>query len=294
MSEFKTYVLLEEMNPHSMNLFRRIGKDQRERIDKRKDYSPFLRTTITKDGKRLVLRYKHNTELIEQEKQVKEAGIPANDTFIAGEYAALKFVYGTKTTNDPVIQKYLEEYAGFEGNKNTSIDCPRKEYKLLDFGKEAKDLNVKTKLQVTAAMNILKLDLDGTKELLWRVYGTHYQPSEDLDENQNRLIAYSNESDKAVEEILKEEITQDDEIRMLIGRAVSAELLSFNVNPGQVARKKGNDWVNVKAISEELEQDERINLFSQFLNSDAGKLLRNDIEADMGVGKTKIVKPKKD
>lgn len=279
-TQFKTYVLLEHMNPHNMNLYRRIGKDQRERIDKRKDYSPFLRSTITKGGKRIVIRYKETTDEIEQDAQIKK-GIPANTAFTATEYAALQFVYGTKTTNDPVIQKYIEEYAGFEGNANTSLDCPRKEYKLLDFAKEAKDLNALTRKRVEAVNKILELELDGTKELLWRAYGTHYTPSEDVEDNQNRLISYLDENEEAVSEIMKEKITDDDETTVLIGRAISLEILSFSVNPGQVSRKTGSEWIDVKAISEESDLTERVRLFSQFLTSDAGKLLKADIAAEV-------------
>ena len=292
MSEFKTYVLLEHMNPHNMNLFRRIGKTQRERIDKRKDYAPFLRSTITKPKiGRVVIRYKQDTDIIEQEEQVKK-GILANAPFLNGEYSAMKFVYGTKTTNDPVIQKYLEEYAAFEGNENTSQDCPRKEYKLLDFKKEAKDLNAFTRRRVEAVNKILNSDLDATKELLWRAYGTYYKPTEDIEENQNRLIAYLDENEGAVDEIMKGDITQDDEVKILVGRALTMDILSFDANPGQVSKKKGTAWIDVKAISEELELNERVRQFSQFLTSDAGKLLREDIEADLGIVKEKTKKIK--
>lgn len=284
---FKTYILLDHMNPHNMNLFRRIGKDRRERIDKRKDYCPHLRTTITKPNVgRVVIRYKENTELIEQDLQIKK-GILANDPFIAGEYAALRFAYGTKTTKDPVVQSYLEEYAGFEGNENTSNDCPRKEYKLLDYQKEAKDLNSFTRRRVEAVNKILNAELDETKELLWRAYGTYYKPTEDVEENQNKLINYLDENEDAVSEIMKGDITKDDEVKILIGRALSMGVLSFDINSGQVSKKKGTAWIDVKAISGELELNERVRQFSQFLTSDSGKLLREDIEADLGVSKAK-------
>lgn len=280
LEKFETFVLLEHMNPHNMNLYRRIGKNERERIDKRRDYSPFLRSTITKNGKRVVIRYKETTDEIEQDKQI-EKGIPANNPFTAGEYSALQFFMGTKTTNNPTVKKYLKEYAGFEGNSYTSTDTPLKEYKLLDFDKEAKDLNLLTRRKVEAVNKILSLDLDGTNKLLWLAYGTQYQTTDDVSKNQNTLIKYLDENEEAVDEILKEETTKDDEMNVLVARALSAGVLSFDANQGQVSKKKGTAWIDVKAVSADLEPAERIRQFVNFVGSDSGKLLKEDIEASL-------------
>lgn len=280
MSEFKTYVLLDEMNPQNNNLYRRIGKTQRERIDKRRDFGLHLRSTVVKDGKRVVIRYKETSNDIEQDKQIKD-GILANAPFTNGEYATMNFLFGTKTTNDPVVQEYIETYAGFEGNNFTSPDVSIKQYKLLDFQKEAKNLNETTRRRVQAASKIIAFNLDETKDRLWKAYGTNFTPSEDVEVNQNTLIKYLDESEDAVKEILDDSTNVDDEVKILLGKAIAAKNISFNQTVGQVSRKKGEVWQDIKAISSDLSSEERISLFSEFLTSDAGKLLKDDIEKDL-------------
>lgn len=288
MAEFKTYVLLDHMNPSNTSIYRRINKNQRQLMNKLPKYRPYMQVTFTdKDGNNKTIRYKSTTNEIYQDAQIK-AGILANEKFRSQEYRDLEFTNSVITTNKPTVQKYLETYPGFAGFEGSCADVKRQEYTLYDKANEIKTSNATTKKRLEAGNKIFSLDLDGTKELLYRIYGSSYVPSEIVDDNHAALIEYLDGSDDAIEDILKETVNSDDEATILIGKLLTADLISFDALKGQVAKKKGKDWIPVKAISNEYSFDERKRHLGEFLTSDAGKTLWDDLEKDLKRNSNKV------
>jgi len=76
--------------------------------------------------------------------------------------------------------------------------------------------------------------------------------------------------------------------RYWLGTLVSRGVLSFDAVEGQVAKKKGENWIELKAIGSEYTPMERQRYFIEFLTSPAGKLLLDDLRKDA----TKKVKEK--
>ena len=289
MSEFKTYVLLEHMHPTSSNMFIRINKDQRQPINKLRDYRPYMQTSFTdKDGKNRTIRYKATTSEIYQDEQIK-LGILANEKFRQDEYRDLEFKNGVLITSNKTVQAYLEAYPGFEGFEGRSADVKRKEYKLYDKASEVKLSNELSKKKVQAGAKIFAMDLEETQAMLYRVFGSTYVPSTDVEENQVVLIDHLDSSDEAIDDILKADTNRDDEITILIGKLLTNGIISFDQSKNQVSKKKGSGWIDVKSISNEHTPAERKRLFAEFLASDAGQPLleelKNELKGDSEVKK---------
>lgn len=80
MAEFKTYVLLDHMNPSNTSIYRRINKNQRQLMNKLPKYRPYMQVTFTdKDGNNKTIRYKSTTNEIHIKKALY---IPKNQRSI--------------------------------------------------------------------------------------------------------------------------------------------------------------------------------------------------------------------
>lgn len=277
----KTYVLLDHMNPSSSNLFVRTSKTSRQVQNKLPWYRPYLKVTFTDEkGINKTIRYKSTTNAILQDEQMK-AGIPANEKVTTQEYRALEFRHSILTTDDQTIQAYLEAYPGFDGFKGKCTDVTRPEYTIYDKKAETKVQNDLIFQRIQAGTKIFDMNLEETKNILYRIYGTSYVPSEDIQDNRAVLINFLDETEEGIALFLDEKETEDDKITILVGKLLTAEILSFDKNMGQVSRRVGDVWNDVLPVSAEHDLPERKRLFSIFLNSDEGKLLKDDLTNDL-------------
>ena len=63
---------------------------------------------------------------------------------------------------------------------------------------------------------------------------------------------------------------------------MNAKLLSFDAVEGKISKKsKDGKWITVREMSSEYSLEERLRLFSDFLNTEDGKNLRDDLEKDI-------------
>lgn len=281
---FKTYVLLEHMHPTSNNIFIRINKDQRQPVNKLRDYRPYMKVSFTdENGKNKTIRYKSTTDEIYQDAQIK-AGIPANEKFTQNEYKDLEFKYGVKMTNNETVQNYIETYPGCFGFKGRCNDVRGAEYKIYDKGDEIKLSNEFAKKKVQAGAKIFAMDLEASQNELYKIYGSSYKPSDDAGENQAILIKYLDTSDEAVDDILREDETRDDEITVLVGKLLTSGIISFDQTQGKVSKKKGSAWIDVKSISNEYSPMERKRIFAEFLGTDSGQPLLEELKNELKAG----------
>ena len=310
----KTYVLLDHLRP-TADVFVQINREQRARLNTRPQWPLYLQMTFLdeadeitdydkksptygqkipnpKKGENRTIRLKLNSNTPYQEDQIEKEKIPANEKFSPNEYKAVKFIHNTLSTTNPVVQRYLEAYPAFEGFKGYCEEIKHPEYKLYDPAVEIKSENEGFKKRLKAANKIADLDLKEAQDMLIRIYGTFHTPPDNIDACQNALVAYMDQSDEALDDILKEDTTIDDEVTILLGRLVSENKLSFDAIPGQVAKKKGSEWIAVKAIGEDYTPFERQRYFGEFLTSEGGKLLLDDLRKDAGI--KPMAKNKKD
>ena len=290
--ELRTYVLEEHMQP-TAPIYVHVAKGKRMRIDKIPLWEPYLQYTFTdKDGKNKTTRLKLNSDSIYQDEQVK-AGILANERFTTAERNSRKFRNGVLLTGIPIVQKFLEEgcphFKDFEG---ICQDVQSKAFRRYDKSVEVKSTNKAFKDNLAAANKIAGLDLKGAQDLLLKIYGFHYTVPQDLDEAQNVLVAYMNESDAAVQEIIDENVTIDQEIKILLGKLMNAKKISFDAIEGQVAKKKNEDWIPLKSIGLDYSVDEKERIFSEFLSTPSGLTILADLknEADKLTENKKVKK----
>ena len=280
--ELRTYVLEEHMQP-TAPIYIHVAKGKRMRIDKIPLWEPFLQYTFTdKEGKNKTTRLKLNSDSIYQDEQIK-AGILANERYTTAERNIRKFRNGVLITGIPIFQKFLEEgcphFLGFEG---ISQEVQHKTFRRYDKSMEVKSTNKAFKDNLKAANKIAELDLKGAQDLLLKIFGFHYTVPNDLDEAQNALVEYMNESDEAVQEIISETLTVDQEITILLGKLMNGKKISFDAIPGQVAKEKNNEWIPLKQIGLDYSVEEKERIFSEFLSTPSGLTILADLknEAD--------------
>lgn len=304
----KTYVLLPHTKP-TAPVYQRVNKDQRVRLDKRPVDHAYLKQTFSIDGKNRTARLKLTANTIWQDEQIKpEVGIPANESFTQEERDAVKFTYEILMTQNEVVQKYLEsipQFDGWEGWKKDEkgqqrgITTERPLYTLLNKELVAKTTNEEFKKRLKAANKVEALgeDLKGMQDLMIRLNGSFFTPPDNVIDCQNQLIEFVDDAnDTMLDALLKDDkdVTIDEKVTILIGRAINDGIISFEAIEHNVAKKKGEDWIAVKEISSSgYSLDERKRYFAEFLTSDEGKLLRADLEKEISGKETKIDKPKK-
>lgn len=279
----KTYVLLDRLNTDAP-VYQRVNKEQRVRLNKIPVWQPYLQQTFqNKDGVNTTIRYKSNSNTIFQSEQIEKEKIPANERYTTIEREDLKFYNGVKVTGKVMAQKYLETYPGCDGFEGVCDDIPFPEFKLLNPEEDIKSTNTEFKKRTQAAVKIVGLNLKQAQDLLIRLNGAWFKTSESLDECQNLLVDYLDSADESgVDALLKEDVTIDEKNSILIGKLLNANMLSFDAIEGKIVKKKkdGKRWIEVKDMPASALPHEKIRLFSEYLNSNEGSLLKDDLEKD--------------
>ena len=295
---FKTYVLTDRLNV-SVPIYQRVNGDQRIPIVKRNGYAPFLQITCQdKDGVSHTLRYKETSDTIFLDEQIEKKKIPANAKYTSSERNDRQFKNGTLTVSKANLQRYLEAYPGFEGSPYTTDEITAPEYMLYDKTNLSRIQNAEIRKRVKAASKVLDLNLEEAQALLIKINGSFFETPEDLEECQNMLTDFVDATDdKGLDAILQdtEKETVDEKTTVLIGKLMNAGLLSFDAVSGEISKKdKNGNWIKVREMSAEYSLPERKRLFSDFLNSNDGKLLKDDLENDLKeVGKKPVAAAKK-
>lgn len=291
----KTYVLLENMDADAL-VFRQTAEG-RSQIKKIPFHKPTLRQEFTdENGVGQVIRYKSSSKFIEQDKQIKEESTPANATWTNNERKDLEFRFGILTTNKEIAQRYLEAHPEFEGFKGSCDTVREPRYKLLDEKGDAKIKNEATRKRIQAAAKIYdKLDLEQAQELIIRLNGFYVKPPDDLEECQNKLIDFLDDaSDVAVEAVLKEDkdLTESEKNSVLIGKLINDDVIKVDVASGMFTKNRGDgQFVDLKKVVEGTDLEDKISVFSDFLSTDDGKILKASLLKEV---KGKKKKPTED
>ena len=277
----KVYVLTDNMAP-SAPIYNRINAEQRQRIDKLPLYAPYLKITFANaEGKNVTIRYKQNTDEVYLDKQIK-AGVEANEPFTTNERRAVEFKNGVLVTNDEALQSYLDLYPGNETFRGRCADIREVQFKRYDKDKEMANTNASFKKRAKAANKIADLDLKGMQEMIVRLNGAFMVPPDDEVEAQNMLINYlDNSEEEGLDSILKDDLNVDEETNIFLGSLIKNKIISFSEIADNISKMKDGKWIPVKEIPDAYEPEERKRLFSDFLNSNAGKLLKDDLEKDL-------------
>lgn len=278
----KTYVLLDALDIDG-SFYQQLGNGQRSQLRKIPLHRPYLEVPLqTKDGEAKVLRFKEHSNFIYKNDQWEKEKIDANAKFTQKEYDLPKFKNGVLTTNKKNLQDFLEshpEYLGFEGFCDyVAKPC----YKLLDKSAEAKLKSLDIKKRIEAGKRIYDMSLQEIQDLMIRINGRHFAPPADIEDCQIQMMTFIEDTnDEGLKEIMNGEATIDQKVLILISRLINAGSLQFDDN-GDIKRKiKTGDFTTVRNISSEYDLDQRISYFSDFLNTEDGKLLKTELESDL-------------
>ena len=289
---FRTFVLLPTMDVNAP-VFTRINKDQRVRVDKLPEWVPYLKVTYQKDGKNTTIRYKETATSIFQNVQIKDEGIPANEPFTTNERRAMVFRNGVLLTNNKMIHDYLDHYPGNENFDCNCPDIPSKIFKEHNKADELKTSNEDFKLRTKAAMKIVGLNLKQAQEMLIRLNGSFFEvPStaggqseaDALIECQELLVTFLDAAEKeGLDAILLDEAkeTTDDTTKILVGKLVNANIISFEESADQISKKSNGQWVKLMDMPGQIEVSEKERLLIDFLNSKEGKVHLKDLQNEV-------------
>lgn len=300
----KIYHLL----PHTDStapIYRRVSADQRVRMTKRIIDHPYLIHTFNdqaetvKDrnpdsptfdkpianprlGKNVTCRLKLTSNSIYQDEQIKE-GILANTPVTQAERDAVKFNYGVLVTSNPIVQWYLETIPAMNGFKGLCDEVRQPLYDVFDPNVKSTEQNKDIRRRTAAIVKILAIeDLKEAQDLIIRLNGSYVATPDNIGDCQNSLCEFIDAGgDAEIDELMKDEITVDQSVTILIGRAIREGILSFDQEPNYVSKKKGDGWVNVKMVSGDVDKVERERLFTVFLSSPEGRLLQEDLKAEI-------------
>lgn len=277
----KTYVLLDSLDL-DVPIFQQVNGG-RVQLKKLVNWQPTLRQTFQdKDGISKTIRYKENSNYLFQDEQIEKEKLLANISWTTRERNDRIFRNGTLTTNKPNLQNYLENHPAYDKFEGFCDDYPVPAYKLLDEAAETKIKNSEMRLRIKAAQKVLDLDLEGKQALLIRLNGSFFEvPGDPLDCENILMEAVDEADEKGLEEILRNETNLDEDVSVLIGKLLSANVLSFDAIPNQVAKQTNGKWIELKQVSSEYTPEERKRYFSEFLTSDAGKLLLADLKKEL-------------
>jgi hypothetical protein len=275
-----TFVLLPSMNP-SAPIYMKIGGN-RMRINKLNSWRPFRQVTFTdKEGRGVTLRLKLNTDTLVLEEQIKK-GIPANQKYTEGERNSVLFRYNVLTTKTPIVKKFLlmnPQFDGFEGDRPEDISAC---YQLLDERKERKSANSELKRRAKAINIITGIeDKEVAQELLMLLYGSQAPIAADLEDGQNILADAINDDDELLQKVLDFEQgvpTVDEKTKVLVLKLMANGTISLDHIENQVGLKAGQKYIPVRTISSDIQQEKRVELFVEFLNSKDGEALLNDLK----------------
>lgn len=280
----KIYHLIDN-GESSVQIYQRVNKNQRVRIGNRKDDRPYLQVTFTdEEGINRTMRFKLNCNTPYQDDQIEKHKILANERFTDAERGMLYFKNGVLVVQNPNAQTFLDKHPQNEAFKG---DCPDVTKKLFrEFVPEEKTKREvgAFKRRLEAANKVASVSLEEGQSLLMRLHGSFYKPAEDIDGVITALVAYLDESDDAgVEEILRDGKTLQDEITILIGKALQKDVISFTESGMEnfVVKKKGGNVIPLKEISGNLPLAERKRLFADFLASNDGVLHLDDLRKEV-------------
>lgn len=288
----KTYVLLEHTRP-SADVFIQVNKSERVRMNRRILDHAYLRMTFTdREGNYKTIRLKTGSKSIDQSEQIK-AGILANAPFTQTEKDAVRFSNGVLMTGNITVQEFLEaspQYDKFwvaddKGRIGFCDEIVRPLYTLYDERTEIVSEDQLFLKRLKAANKIASLNLEQAQSLMIRLNGSFFKTPNTIEECRLGLVDFmDNANDAGLDDILRDEDSMniDERATVLIGKAIKAGVISFDRVPNQVVKMKNGAVVaNLKEISSEYDLEERKRYFAEFLTSNDGKLLYQDLEKEI-------------
>ncbi len=276
----KIYHLLEDSNT-SVEHYQRGNANQRVRLEKKKMDRPYLQLTFTDEsGMNKTIRFKLNCNSPYQDEQIEKFKIPANEKFTEPERNMLWFRNGVLVVTNKLAQEFLDIHPQNESFKGDCPDEPRKLFREYNPQVKTKNDVLAFKNRSNLAAKILALDLDGAQSMLIRINGSFYKAPDELNDCIIALVdIMDNSTDEEVEDLLRDGVSLEDEITILISKATKAGILSFEEQGMEnfVVKKKGSQVIPLKEISGNLPSEDRRRLFSEFLASNDGTLHLQDL-----------------
>lgn len=277
---WKKYVLSDSIKSTAQIYVGDKDTDKAFRLDTPRRVGLYLKHTFAdKNGKRRITRFKLGSTSIYQSEQISKDMIDANDKHTDEERRTLYLVNGVLVTNDEYVQAFLHEDNNpqreeFTGRDRGGVTPIIRELDEAAMDEEENDFIFKT---AEALQKIKQMSKDEAAAYISLFYGASFTVPESLTKCQNLLSKSLENNEARIDMILKGDKNVDDEITVLLSKAINKGVLSFELKQNFVQVLRDGEWVDAKMISAD-SYGEREILFRQYLASPEGELLRKDIE----------------
>jgi hypothetical protein len=281
----KIYHLLESPFT-SVKMFQKVGQ-QRVRLENKRNDRPYLQIGfMDKDGVNRVIRFKLNCNTPYQDEQIEKHKIPANAKFTPAEMNMLRFKNGVLVLTNASAQNFFDIHPQNEKFEGECTEIKSKLFKEFDPAQKKNEEVSEIIRRAEAVNKILAMSLDEMQSTLIRLYGISYKAPQDKDDCITELVKFmDNANDKGLEALLREGKTFEDEVVILIGKAMGSGLIDFNASGMEnfVVKRKNGQMFPVKEISSRLPLQERKRQFTEFVMSNDGRLLLEDLRKECAV-----------
>lgn len=285
--QLKKYVLADAIKS-SAQIFQKVSLADKDglRLDTPRKVGLFLQHVFTdKNGIQKKTRYKQGANSIFMDVQMKPEGgnIPANDKYTDEERNEMFFINGVKVTSDAFVQSFLdkdnnpqrEDFTGRSRGQLSGI------FRELDEVAIADDENKFIRETAQALTKIFAMELTEVQSLVALLFGASFPTPPRLQDCQNLCAKALEGNEERINLVLHGDWGKDGEVTVLLNRALTKGIISLTNKPDFVQMKKGGAWVDVKMVVADSPEQKEI-LFKQHLASEAGELLKTDIESMLG------------
>lgn len=281
----KKYVILDAIKS-TAQIFAKANINDKDgvRLDTPRRINLFLQHVFTdKNGKQRKTRYKQGATSIFMDEQMKPTGdnIPANDKYSDEERNALLLVNGVLVSGDEFLQSFLDkdnnpQREDFTGRNRGNLSPIFKELDEVAISDEENEFIRQT---AEALTKIFAMNLTEVQSLVALLFGSSYPTPERLKDCQNICAKALEGNQERIDLVLNlgTVLGGDNDITILLNKALTKEVVSFNNKADFVQIKKGKDWIDAKMVVADSYEQREI-LFKQHLASPEGELLKKDIE----------------
>jgi hypothetical protein len=248
------------------------------------DYQIPLKFTFTDEqGMSRTIRYLSQSNTIYQDEQIKN-GFLANIKLTSRDRADLKFKGGFLIAKKKNVQDFLDTCPcneAFVGDRDGAMILFR-EFKPAEGKKENISRAYNQAKAVIAMKEFSESEID--KKLI-EIFGSLLKLPKERQDKEELMIAAINDTPSALDIILKENKT--DEVMITIGLAINNDVLSFIKNPEYVMLKRVDEWEQLRRVSRDNSEQQKVALFADFLQSTEGKTTL-EVIANLVEAKTKV------
>ena len=256
-----------------VQFFRTNEDGTRMAVQNYDEFTPHMMYTFTtQEGNSRTIRFLKASNDIDLDVQIK-AGFEANLKITEADRSELRFKKNKLISNKKNVLAFLAaapSNENFEGDRS-DYQVTFREFKPEISRKKNADLALKQAKAIVALEDFTDEQMDSK---LLKINGSAYQLPQLSEEKKEALLDIINEVSAEDLSILKTILEQgkEDDLEVLLGKAINKKVISFIEAPGQIMIKRNGTFVKLLQVSEDHNEEQKIALFIDTLRTEEGKI----------------------